>query len=94
MDKTDTPLATPTGGIEGERRGGPATAQWVKNPTAMAQVAVDSQARSQTSAMGERIQHCHSSGRVTGAAQTRSPAWELPSAAGAAIKEEKKEKRK
>ena len=63
--------------------------QWVKNPAAMAWVAVEAQFQSLTP-----VQWVKGSGIakavvwVTAAAQIQSMAWEFPSASGAAIKEQ------
>ena len=60
----------------------PTVAQWVKNPTAVAQVAPDAQVRS-------LAQHSGYPAQATAAAQIQSLAREPPYAAGAALKNNK-----
>ena len=66
--------------------GAPATAHWVKNPTAAGQVAVECGFSPWPSAVGERIWHCHSCDMGRSCGSNQPLAWELPNAVGVAIK--------
>ena len=65
-------------------------AQWVKNLTEAAQVAVEDWVQSPAGCSGLRISCCHSCGVAAAVAQIQSLAQELPYASGAAIKKKKK----